>query len=99
MIYMNDFDIEEAVRRWESNPVLSRATRFLSAHAEQTNLHSDGWAHWSAPVKAAKNLQELIQRGDPSTTESAYLKALTPIKAFYTKRGKAAGMEFPVIRS
>lgn len=95
MLYMNDFDIEEAMRRWGSHPVLSRATRFLSEHAEQTNMHSDGWSSWRAPVLAARKLQELIQRGDPLTTESAYLKALVPIKAFYTRKGNAAGMKIP----
>jgi len=62
---------------------------------EQTNEHSDGWAYWSAPLKAADKLMTLIESGD--ATEAQYKSALSPIKAFYTRRGNAAGMTFPQV--
>jgi len=45
MKYMNDYDMELALRR-ASGDVQIRAARFLIAFCEQVNEHSDGWAYW-----------------------------------------------------
>jgi hypothetical protein len=96
MRFMNTYDIDEVVRRYSADTVLGRAARFLAAYRDEVDSHSDGWAYWSAPVKAAKKLIELFDN-PVAATESDFRKALGPIRSFYTKRGKAAGMEFPAL--
>jgi hypothetical protein len=93
MLYMNDFDIFQAVERHLNHPVLSKATRFLVAFKQEVDSHSDGWAYWRPPVQAAAKLMTLVQGAD--ATEAQYRAALAPIKSFYTRRGNAAGMQFP----
>lgn len=93
MLYMNRYDIDLAAIQHRHDPVLSRATRFLQEHMQQVNEHSDGWAYWKAPVMASRKLIELIKSG--SATEQQLNKALVPLKSFYTRRGYAAGMQYP----
>ncbi len=95
MRFMNEYDIEDSVARYRSHAVLGPATRFLNAYKDEVNAHSDGWPYWSAPVKAAAKLIELIEKG--AATEQELAKALSPIKAFMTRRGKAAGMVLPQV--
>ena len=96
MLYMNQWEVEAAVNRYACrtvHPVLSRASRTLRALVEETNAHSDGWRCWPPPCRAAKKLQELVLAGG-QPTEAQYKAALTPIKAFYSRRGNAAGMTY-----
>lgn len=97
MNYMNDFEIMGAQARWKNHPVLSKAAQFLAAFKEQVDNNSDGWAYWKAPVAAANKLMCLLQNPPANVTEADLKKALAPIKAFYTRRGNAAGMQMPVI--
>ncbi len=95
-MWMNRYEIEEAVHRYARHEVLGPATRFLYRLMEETDNNSDGWCHWPAPGRAAAKLQELIQ--SPSTATIAKFHAsLRPIKSFYTRRGNAAGMKFPEV--
>lgn len=94
MHFMNHWDIDEAAERFRNHPVLSKATRFLAALRDEVDSHSDGWAYWGPPGRAANQLMTLIENPD-AATEAAFKKALRPIKAFYTRRGVAAGMKFP----
>jgi hypothetical protein len=96
MMFMNEWEIEESVNRHARHEVLGPAARFLRAFMWEVNAHSDGWPYWSAPVKAAKQLMELVHKGD--ATESELRQAMSPIKAFMTKRGIAAGMTLPTLR-
>lgn len=96
MLYMNGSEIAESKERLASHPILSRATNFLACYKEEVDNHSDGWAYWSAPVKAARKLQELVQtRGTVPVTEAQLTSAISPIRSFYTRIGYAAGMTFP----
>lgn len=89
MMFMNEWDIEEAKDRHESHPVLGPATRTLKHFMDIVNANSDGWPYWSAAPKAARKLMELIQ--NPATaTEAAYRKALTPIRTLLTKNNLPA---------
>lgn len=97
MLYMNDYDIFLAQRKWASHPILRKATAFLAAFKEQVDSHSDGWAYWQPPVKAAANLMRLIMNPPTLIEESDLKRCLKPIKAFYTRRGNAAGMQMPKI--
>lgn len=103
MLFMNEYDIEDALRRVnpDTEPVLAEAVIALANLAAWTNNNSDGWAYWPKPCRAAKALQEAIQahqrweraayqgRRDPADeiTPAALKKALSPIKAFLTRQG------------
>lgn len=101
MMFMNEYEIDAAFNAHRNkqrfdNEALALAVAFLSEFRNEVNAHSDGWAYWGAPVKAAKKLMTLVQ--NPSTVTHVELhKALTPIKSFYTRRGYAAGMKFPEV--
>ena len=105
MLFMNEYEISEARSRWARHPALGPATKFLDAYMREVNAHSDGWPYWSAPVKAAAKLMELIRASDAVARSSglddsapslaAVRKTLSPIKAFMTRRGAAAGMTLP----
>ena len=95
MLYMNDSDMVQAetmARTYE----MKLACRFLIAFKDEVDQHSDGWAYWRAPLKAATRLMKLIQQNG-SMSDSEFQWALTPIKSFYTRKGTAAGMRFPVV--
>ena len=107
MLFMNRWEVEEAASRYSADTVLGRAARFLRDLMNEVDAHSDGWAYWGPPLRAAKKLMELVQAGEANRhnrytnipqveiTEQAFTKAISPIKAFYTRRGNAAGMAFP----
>ncbi len=88
MLFMNRWDIEDAVRQHADDPILGPASRTLHNLMEWTDNNSDGWPYWPKPCRAAKRLQELFQlrRVDPVTVEE-YKAALRPIKAFRTRQG------------
>jgi hypothetical protein len=96
MKYMNDYDIALALQRNHNHPVQSRATHFLFQFKEEVDSHSDGWAYWAAPVRAAKKLMELVESND--ATEEQLKTALSPIKSFYTRQGNQAGMIYPEVK-
>ena len=97
MLFMNEFDIDMAIQRTK-DPVIRKAVQFLVGFKDQVNSHSDGWAYWGAPVKAAAKLMTLIQNPPVAgATEKDLKLALAPIKSFYTRRGNAAGMQMPVV--
>jgi hypothetical protein len=105
--FMNEYDIEDAVRTLGNDPVLGKAARFLKEFMDQVNSHSDGWAYWRAPVAAAGQLMTLIEQGmavkrgqqfqetAPLINDKSIAKAMGPIKAFMTRKGLAAGMQMP----
>jgi hypothetical protein len=107
--FMNSYDIEEAVAILARDPVLGKAARFLKEFKEEVDSHSDGWAYWRPPVAAAAKLMQIVQAGvakargyareeaDIDTSEQAIARAMSPIKAFMTRRGNAAGMKMPVL--
>lgn len=97
-MFMNTWDIDQAIAMHRNHPVLSKATKLLGELRDLANATSDGWAYWPKPCRAAKKLQELIQQGHPSkrnsypcppdATEADLRKAIIPIKAFFTKHYK-----------
>src|SRR4051812_11714527 len=103
MLFMNEWEIEESVRRHARHAALGPATQFLQAFMREVNSHSDGWPYWGPPVHAAAQLITLIEQGNkrlrddrtPDITLDQVQKAIRPIKAFMTRRGKAAGMTLP----
>ncbi len=89
MLFMNEYEIQDAYNRCGSHPVLASATETLRNLMDWTNQNSDGWAYWPKPCRAAKNLQELIGRYEKrqDVTVAEYRKALVPIKSFRTRQG------------
>lgn len=99
MLYMNTFDIEQALAtalRFDL-PVMTEAVYRLIRLVNWTNANSDGWAYWKKPLNAARQLMELIQSVDPyadpfydrpsDIDRAALKKACVPIKAFLTRQG------------
>lgn len=98
MLFMNEWEIDEARDRFEDHEVLGPATRTLVALRDAANANSDGWCYWPKPVRAAAKLMTLIQGdgtiyyrfGNREDATSAKLKAaLLPIKSFRTRSGLA----------
>ncbi|MGV8972213.1 MAG: hypothetical protein ACOH10_07810 [Rhodoglobus sp.] len=101
MMFMNEWDIENALRRFNTGetPNLAAGARTLSALAEWTNRNSDGWAYWPKPCRAAKSLMTLLEAAEAAqrrgwsygdftdVTAADLAKALRPIKAFLTRQG------------
>lgn len=94
MMFMNEFDVAQARQRFSAGdtPNLERGAETLSRLVEWTNSHSDGWAYWPKPCRAAKSLQALLteaDRFDPQdVTEAQLTAAFSPIKAFLTRQGQ-----------
>ena len=92
MRFMNRWDIEDAVRHFADDPVLGPASRTLRNLMEWTDSHSDGWAYWPKPCRAAARLQELLESHHPfrhdgdAATADEYRAALRPVKAFRTRQ-------------
>ena len=64
MLYMNDYDMHcarEAAINAADMESLPRAVRILTDLMNETDSHSDGWAHWRAPCAAAAKLMALVQ--------------------------------------
>lgn len=90
MMFMNEWDIENAVRWFgPETPHLAQAAQTLQRLMGWANSHSDGWAYWPKPARAAKGLMTLLDdadRFDPVDVSDADLrKAYSPIKAMLTR--------------
>lgn len=91
MRFMNEWDIDNAVRRFTQGdtPILRRAALTLQNLMEWTNRNSDGWCYWRKPTAAAEKLMALIEGVDRwdavDVAEADLKKALTPIKSFCTR--------------
>lgn len=99
MTWMNEHEIDDALRHWRDHDVLGPASQTLSNLRDVVNRNSDGWPYWNAPAKAATRLMQLIV-GDPHSrwgedhfgerpdaTEAALKAAYTPIRSFLTRQG------------
>lgn len=98
MLFMNEYDVGEAERRFASTetPNLANGARLLMALMDWADRNSDGWAYWPKPARAARLLMEHLQdasgvyfRGDgpEDITREDLRTATRPIKAFLTKQG------------
>jgi hypothetical protein len=107
-MWMNEYDVQDAVQRWRGHPVLGPATETLKGLVDWTNSHSDGWAYWPKPGRAAVKLMDFIEGPDTTprwdrerkdATEEAYRKALSPIKAFCTRHKADVTIVLPDLAS
>jgi hypothetical protein len=83
MMFMNEWDIHQAMQRYSDHSVLGPAAQLLMRFVDLVNDNSDGWAYWPKAPRAAKKLMQLLQSGDG--TEADLKKATTPLKAFCTR--------------
>lgn len=99
MRYMNDYDLDNAVRRFDNGSVPNRlAVAVMVARlADWANSHSDGWAYWPKPCRSAARAIALIdstaypeydRREREDITVSERTKAAAPIKAFMTREAR-----------
>jgi len=94
MMFMNEWEIDNARAEYQDHPVLGPATRTLASLRDAANANSDGWCYWPKPCNAARKLQELIQGDitswhDPVRADATSAKlraALSPVKAFRTRQ-------------
>lgn len=90
MLFMNTYDIDDAVRRHRNHPVLGKAARVLADWRDTVDANSDGWSSWPGGANAAARLMQLIQAGgDPS--DAQLRQALAPIRACVTRQKKKYG--------
>lgn len=99
MRFMNEWDIDSALRRFDPGQTPNRAylAAVVAALRDWTNSHSDGWAYWPKPARAARRAMELIdggysfrERDDQEhidATDAEVNAALRPIKALLTRQG------------
>ena len=98
MLFMNEWDIERAVRTYDPNVTPNRAqlARTVANLRIWANQNSDGWVYWPKPCQAAKRAIEQIEsttnreddyRRRNDITDAEYKAALRPIKSFLTRHG------------
>jgi hypothetical protein len=96
MRYMNDWDLDRALRSYSPSTTPNRAylAAVVANLAEWANQNSDGWAYWPKPVQAARKAIELIdsttnaendRRQRVDATDAERVAALRPIKSFLTR--------------
>lgn len=96
MRYMSDYDIQNARQRYGRGETPNRLALAIVVDrlAEWTNDHSDGWAYWLPPRRAANKAMALIEstaypeyerRQREDITDAEMRAAVRPIKAFLTR--------------
>jgi len=105
-MYMNDYDLDIALRRFAQGrtPNRLRLTVVVPNLADWANDNSDGWAYWPKPARAAEKAMLLIQsttyaenqeQESTDATDADVTSALTPIKAFLTRQGVDHSLVIP----
>lgn len=110
MRFMNDYDLEYARQRFTRSTVPNRLALVMVVDnlRDWANSHSDGWAYWPKPVRAANRAIELIEsrtsrENDEQEREDISDQELTlavkPIKAFLTRHGASAEDRERILRA
>ena len=98
-LFMNRYDVEDAVDFWtdleDEAPLTLSVAQAVAALMEWTDTHSDGWAYWPKPSKAAAKLESLLDGVRQAyirdelvdVTPAQLAAAYRPIKAFLTRQG------------
>lgn len=101
MRFMNDYDIQQARSRYGRGETPNRLALAIVVDrlAEWADNHSDGWAYWPKPCRAAEKAIVLIEstaypeyerRQHEDITDSEMLDAVRPIKAFLAREKVSA---------
>lgn len=110
MMFMNDYDIEQARSRYGRGETPNRLALAIVVDrlAEWANDNSDGWAYWPLPCRSAAKAMELIQstaypeferRQHEDITDEEMLAAVKPIKAFLAKQNVPADQREIILRA
>ena len=110
MISMNEYDLDFAYARFTRATCPNRLALVMTVQNLRvwTNMHSDGWAYWHKPARAAGAAMALIQsttsqentRQESSDISDATMRAaVRPIKAFLTRQGASADEREMILRA
>lgn len=108
--FMNDYDLDNARLRFtrSSTPNRLALVMVVDLLREWTNSHSDGWAYWPKPVRAAQRAIELIESRTSrendeqervDITDAEMVAAVRPIKSFLTRQGVDKRVQEIILRS
>lgn len=101
MMYMNDYDLMTAGRRFENTPNRRAVVETVDNLRLWANANSDGWAYWPAPCRAARPLMRLVASTTNAmndamvatdATPTVVRRAASPLKAFCTRAQRAGIM-------
>lgn len=110
MLYMNDWDLDNARHRYGRGKTPNRLALVMVVDnlREWANENSDGWAYWPLPCRAAKNAMELIQstaypeyerRQHEDITDEEMHAAVRPIKSFLSRQKVSAERKELILRA
>jgi hypothetical protein len=110
MSFMNDYDLDYARARFTRATKPNRLALVLVVDAlrEWTDTHSDGWAHWPKPARAASAAIALIESRTSEhnrmqetydITDAEMRLAVRPIKAFLTRQKVPADQRELILRA
>jgi len=110
VLFMNGFDLTHASSSFTRAGTPNRlALAFVVDNLrEWADDHSDGWAFWPAPTRAAKQAMTLIQSTTNAAnneqeahdiTDAQMMAAVKPIKAFLTRQGATAEARERILRA
>ena len=111
MKFMNEYDRTGAIYRFARSGLVPN--RLALAYvvddlATWTDNHSDGWAYWPKPCRAAAKAIALIEstaypeyerREREDITAAELAAALRPIKAFLTRQGVSDADRAEILRA
>jgi len=103
MSFMNEYDRATAVYRFTraSKPNRLGAALVIDRLANWTDNHSDGWAYWTKPSRAAARLIALVEsttwaaneaQEETDATDAELAAAMRPVKAFCTRQQRDGTM-------
>lgn len=100
-MWMNEYEIQDAVQRISSPPSFVEGAYFLSRFCDLINSISDGWPYWSYGTKCSDDLQNLIGQVrhpnnpvDTRKVKPAIKKVLTFLKRCKQTKDTEAVIEF-----
>jgi hypothetical protein len=110
MRFMNDYDLEYARIRFTRSAKPNRLALVMAVDhlREWADTHSDGWAYWPKPCRAAEQAIRLIESTTSEAndeqervdiTEAQMLAAVRPIKAFLTRQKVTSPWRERILRS
>lgn len=110
MRYMNDYDLDNARSRFTRATCPNRLALVMVVDhlREWANNHSDGWAYWPKPARAADRAMSLIEsrtyaenqeQERHDITDEEMLAAVQPIKSFLTRQKVSAEAREIILRA
>lgn len=110
MKFMNDYELAFARQRFTraTKPNRLALVMVVDNLREWADDHSDGWAYWPLPCRAAEKAIALIesrtnaeneQQEREDITDAEMLAAVRPIKAFLTRQNVTAEQRELILRA